>query len=273
MSGVMKAPHALRRTLPALAWLAAAALGVPACKRGDAPEEAAQAPSAPGAEASAATPATASPFAAYGMPRGLISPMPLRAEVRTRRQAGKATITLSRIVTRGKDRVHILNTPAEANAPGSEWLLVQNRNDPRRVTGTLVEHGLRAVIAYEEHELATAGISRNWADAAALGLNVTEAFEALTVLGQRETAFGFEFSQRTPRSGQGGRFRELWWSDQAALPLRWVTEDARGRTEVSAVISTNVDAALLRDPRERFPEYEVTNLPTLEAKPKPPEPG
>lgn len=270
----MQASLLPRRPHPALVWLTAAALAALACKRTDTPsDEETSISSAPSAQASATAPDTAAPLSAGGMPRGLISPTPLRAEVQTRKHLGKSTVTLSRVVTRGKDRVHILNTPVEANAAGSEWLLVQNPSDPRRVTGTLVEHGLRAVIAYTEHELPTAGISRNWADAAALGLNVTEAFESLTVPGKRESAFGFEFSQRTLPPGYSGRFRELWWSDQAAIPLRWTTEDARGRTEVSAVISTNVDTALLRDPRERFPEYEVTDVRTLEAKPKPPEPG
>lgn len=263
----------LRSLLRTAAWALTAVLSAAACKnRDDAVAHQSDASGAAVVNAPSPAGTVAASSVAGGVPAGLGTPLPLKADVQTRRTRGTTSVTLRKTFTRGKDRVHVLHAPLRPNESPSEWLLVQNPNDPRRVSGTQVEHGLRVVIVYREHELASGGMSRDWAEAAALGLKVTEAFETLTVTGKSEQAFGFQFTQRTLPSGHAGRFRELWWSDQAAAPLRWVMEDERGRTEVTAVLSTSIDASLLKDPRERFPSYEVTDLPTLESGPKHVEP-
>lgn len=263
-----------RRTTALLA-LASVLAGV-ACKRSRAPaEEQPDVSERSGEVVSAqASARPASPRVLGGLPVGLGNPLPLNAVVVTKRTLGQSTITLAKTITRGKARVHVVDVPGGGKKPESEWLIVQSSNDPRRASGLLIEHGIRAIVEYRPHELATAGMSPKWAEAATLGLPTTEAFETLEPTGKRQQAFGLEFMELALPAGNAGRFRELWWSEQAAVPLRWVTEDSRGRTEVTATFSTNIDAEVLRDPRERFPEYEVTNLEKLQSKPRvEPEPG
>jgi hypothetical protein len=86
-----------------------------------------------------------------------------------------------------------------------------------------------------------------------------EALQALRPTGRKATLAGFEFSQRSPAEDGEGDIRELWWSDEAAAPLRF----ANGRNGTSTVVkslATSVDAALLLDPRRRFPAYVVMDI-------------
>ena len=99
-------------------------------------------------------------------------------------------------ITRTVDRIHL-------SSGGREWLFQRNVRDPRRVSGTLVDHAARAVVFHDESDLRNRIGMNGWADALSLG---------------------FTPGVEVERTADG------------------------------------VDAALLRSPAERFPEYKVVDL-------------
>lgn len=70
--------------------------------------------------------------------------------------------TVRETITRTVDRIHL-------SSAGREWLFVRNVRDPRRVSGTLIDHAARAVIFYDESDLRNVVGLNGWADALRLG--------------------------------------------------------------------------------------------------------
>ena len=71
---------------------------------------------------------------------------------------GGTTRRLRQEVSRSRTRVHL------SRSDNTEWLFVQNPVDPRRVSGVLIRHADKVVIAYEESDLRNWMGIRGWAD-------------------------------------------------------------------------------------------------------------
>lgn len=71
-------------------------------------------------------------------------------------------VTVRETITRTVDRIHL-------SSAGREWLFVRNTRDPRRVSGTLVDHAARAVVFYDESDLRNLVGLNGWADTLKLG--------------------------------------------------------------------------------------------------------
>ena len=109
-------------------------------------------------------------------------------------EAGPKTWTEK--IRRTVDRIHL-------SSNGREWLFERNPRDPRRVSGTLIDHAAKALIFHDESDLRNMLGINGWADALNLG---------------SEPGFAV---RRIPR---------------------------------------RVDAAVLRKPAERFPDYKLFDL-------------
>lgn len=185
----------------------------------------------------------------------LENPVPLTAELETRYLGRPGGAVQRKTITRTADRVHISFGP---KAP--QWLFVRNAADRRRVAGTMVDHDHRTVIEYDASELRNGGLGRGWADIASIGVE-PEAFANVTPTGKQETLAGFQFQQMQRRNDAQGRIREVWWSEEAAMPLRVTIDDGPSGMEVVVrTIRREVDESLLRDPRERYAGYTVMDI-------------
>ena len=91
----------------------------------------------------------------------LVEPQTLEIVTRVQPIGGNAE-TWRETVTRTVERIHLLS-------PGREWLFVRNAKDPRRVSGTLVDHAERTVVHYDESDLRNLLGMNGWADALRLG--------------------------------------------------------------------------------------------------------
>ena len=65
-------------------------------------------------------------------------------------------------ITRTVDRIHL-------SSNGREWLFERNPRDPRRVSGTLIDHAAKALIFHDESDLRNMLGMGGWADALKLG--------------------------------------------------------------------------------------------------------
>jgi hypothetical protein len=120
-----------------------------------------------------------------------------------------------------------------------------------------VDHGRRQVVEYSESELRLGGQGRGWADVASLGVEPAE-LAKLAATGRQRALGGFVFRERRAPATDDGRVRELWWSEDAALPLRIATREAHVTRAVEVrSLRLGVDAAVVEDPRRRFPDYTV----------------
>lgn len=185
----------------------------------------------------------------------LDNPPSLTLEVEVRGGTPEATTVQRKTVTRTSERIHV-----RFAGNGLEWLFVRNPIDRRRMSATLVEHRRRTLVEYDESELRNGGLGRGWADVVALGFEA-EHLSALRPSGKAQESAGFRFAETLPVNGAEGKVRELWWSDQAAVPLIMVLVDGATRSQVQVrSIRRDVDSALLRDTRERFPAYSVMDV-------------
>jgi hypothetical protein len=192
-----------------------------------------------------------SPAAVPEVPDELASPPDVTVEVETRlERSGRAPLHQRKSVLRTSDRVLVSPGPA-----GPDWLFVRNPKDRRRLSATMIDHRERLLVSYDESELRAGGLGRGWADIASLGVE-PEALARLQRTGRSRTVDGLRFDERRPRQQIDGPIRELWWSSEAGLPLRVAFDDRTARTEnVVREIRRGADAALLRDPRQRYPGY------------------
>ena len=185
----------------------------------------------------------------------LANPARLTIELETRQVGTPGGAVQRKTVTRTADRVHVSLGPS-----GPEWLFVQNTADGRRMAGTMLDHPHKTIIEYDESELRSGGVGRGWADVVSLGVE-SEIFPVVVPTGKREKLDGFEFEQLRRRDGTQGRIREIWWSGEAALPLRVMIDDGPSKIEVVVhAIRRKVDASVLRDMRERYPAYTVMDI-------------
>jgi hypothetical protein len=189
------------------------------------------------------------------VPAALRSPIDVTLELETTIPGAGGDVTRREDVARSAERIHI-----RLDRGAVEWLFVQNPVDERRVSATLVDHRQRAIIEYAESELRTSGIARGWADVACLGIGAEalEALESLEPTGRRERRFGFDFLELNAAAGST-RPAQVWWSEDAALPLRAVRGAPPLRFEVRA-LRRGVDRERFAEPRQRFASYSLLDI-------------
>ena len=195
------------------------------------------------------------PFSLPALQPRLLNPPALTVDVETRHVGRRGERPARKTVTRTAERVHV-----SLGANGVEWLFVRNPADPRRMSGTMLDHARKSVVEYDESEMRNGGLGRGWADVVALGVE-PEALGELVSTGKRQVLSGIEFAQRARPTESHARVKELWWSDEAALPLRVVVDDGPTATEVVVrAVRREVDPLLLRDMHDRYPGYAVIDI-------------
>jgi hypothetical protein len=185
------------------------------------------------------------------MPAALAAPPELTVELVTTSTAHSQRVERRQDVARTADRIHVRVVDA-----GVEWLFVRNPVDPRRVSARRVDHARRVIVEYDESELQLNGIARGWADVAGLGVE-HDALQELMRSGRTRNHFGFEFVEW--RSKPGVPAREIWWSDEAALPLH-ISGLPSDSTVVIVSVRRDVERTRLLEPLERFHDYSVMDV-------------
>lgn len=186
------------------------------------------------------------------LPAGLAQPPALTAELELPAGPDPSAPRQRRTVTRSAERVHV-SLPARA----IEWLFVRNSVDGRRVSASLIDHRMRTIVEYDESELRTARIASGWADVVSFGVPL-RALQESSPTGRSRSFAGFEFIERRAREG-GADTNEVWWSDEAAAPLRLSGAKDAPDLEMTSLRAT-IDPSLLVDPRRRFPGYAVMDI-------------
>jgi hypothetical protein len=185
------------------------------------------------------------------LPAAFASPLELTLELTTTRKLRGRSVARREDVARGAHRVHVRVVEA-----GVEWLFIQNPLDARRVSARLVNHRRRTIIDYDESELRMNGIARGWSDVVGLGVDLS-ALQALELTGRTQRRFGFAFVEW--RSAAGAPSREVWWSDEAAVPLHVAGIRAESVVEITS-LRLGVERQRLIEPRERFAGYSVMDV-------------
>jgi hypothetical protein len=179
---------------------------------------------------------------------------PLRFTVTTTRTDAQGQERAVQRVTRTSDRVHLL-----MEGTRKEWLFERNPIDRRRVSGYLIDHEARQVLAYQESDLRNEQQLRGWRDALLMRFD-PESLRGLQPSTHRDSApesmFGATFTRYVAGDPTRDGVVEVWWSDALLLPLR-LTIRHRGVTTTARVDRLEAPGALevLADPRTRFPEY------------------
>jgi hypothetical protein len=185
------------------------------------------------------------------LPAAFASPLELTLEVTSTSTLNGRRVVRRQDVARGAHRVHVRGVEA-----GVEWLFIQNPLDARRVSARLVNHRRRAIIDYDESELRMNAIARGWSDVVGLGVDMS-ALQALELTGRTQRRFGFEFVEW--HSVVGAPPHEVWWSDEAALPLHVAGLRPGLVIEITSV-RPGVEQQRLLEPRERFAGYTVMDV-------------
>jgi len=180
-----------------------------------------------------------------------VEPLTFEVVIRRASRTGAGVPERQR-VSRTRDRIHLATAR-------TEWLFERNPVDPRRVSALLVHHPSRSIVVHEESDLRnTVGIN-GWAAVLMLGVDVTD-FGTLTPTTESRTHGGLQFRKHSAAS-EGPGLSEVWWNPNHLLPLTLVIRDAAGVTNVTVQdLKRGVDAAALRSPSTRFPEYKQVDL-------------
>ena len=169
-------------------------------------------------------------------------------------EAGK-TRSVRQTVHRTADRSYVT-----VEGSHSEWLFVRNPIDPRRVSGSLIDHRAKRVLAYDESDLRNAQGVRGWLDIVTLRFD-RASLSALRNTGRRQVESGIEFAEYVAADTKIDGVVEVWWSEVYLLPLRFTTRvGSRVTSSVTNVESTQVDTALLSSPKQRFPQYAMLDV-------------
>jgi hypothetical protein len=198
-------------------------------------------------------PASAPPAAPPPLPPAAENVTPVTLETRLRQRSGTRNETVRQTIHRTVDRIHV------AAGDGREWLFQRNPRDPRRVSGTLIDHAARALVFHDESDLRNRLGIHGWAQVLALG------FDHALLDRLRPTAtsrsIGAVRAVRYVSDEKDAELRELWWSEKDFLPTGFtVTRDNRSVEFSVARMRAGVNTTLLRAPAERFPAYRTVDL-------------
>ena len=183
-----------------------------------------------------------------------LSPKLLTITTRWEESGGKQG-SVRQTVLRTHDRSHVAVEGAQ-----SEWLFVRNPIDHRRVSGSLIDHRAKRVLAYNESDLRDGQGVRGWLDIVTLRFD-RAALRTLRNTGRRQVQSGIEFVEYVAPDPTLDGVVEVWWSERCLLPSRFVTrQSGRVTSSVTQVESTGVDNGLLLPPRQRFPRYALLDI-------------
>lgn len=203
----------------------------------------------------AAAQGAASPLTPPDLPAGADRVPPLTLDVTVQRRPRQGPVsTLRQTIARTADRAHI-------RAGGQEWLFERNPLDPRRVSGSLVDHATRHIVTHEESDLRNRLGIRGWADVLMLGFDarVLPALKPQAVWrGLGQTRF-----QKLASGDVAAGTAEVWWNAELLLPAIFVVRDAAGSTTLTLRrVQPGVDRAVVyAQPSSRFANYKVVDLP------------
>jgi hypothetical protein len=156
-------------------------------------------------------------------------------------------------VTRTRDRALLI-----VDDGTREWYFERNPVHPGRVSGWLVDHEARRILAHDESSLRTMLRIRGWIDVLTMRFDPA-ALEGLADTGTERTVAGetFHLFRASPQPPTG--VVEVWWSDGLQLPLELVTRESADVTATARVLglTTDVDMSVLASPQQRFPGYRV----------------
>jgi hypothetical protein len=239
----------MKQTIPVALLVAAAIVTIAAMKLRHEPgaELAQYRPPVPPPRTSSAPPVIPEPPA---LPDGADSLSPVRFTVTTTWTDARGQRRTVQHVTRSVDRVHLL-----MEGTRKEWLFERNPVDRRRVSGYLVDHDARQILAYQESDLRNEQQLRGWRDALLMRFD-PGSLSGLQPSNENTSVFGWTFSRHLAPAGAQDGVVEVWWSDQLLLPLR-LTVRERGVMTTSTIDRLAVPASLvvLDDPRVRFRGY------------------
>jgi len=179
---------------------------------------------------------------------------PLTLDVRIHRQvpAGR-TEDWRQSIHRTADRIHV------SGAGRREWLFERNVRDARRVSGSLIDHDSKTIVVYEESDLRNAVGIAGWANVLALGLD-PDWFGSMVPSAEMRTVNGIRAVRHTPVDRRGNP-SEVWWATDEALPVAFTIADGTAITRLSVErVTAGADAALLRPPAFRFPDYAIVQF-------------
>lgn len=160
--------------------------------------------------------------------------------------------TRRQTITRTAGRIHI------ATEKNGEWLFEQNILDPRRVSGTLVDHASRTLVIYSESDLRNMREISGWADVLTMGFDPS-VLDALRSSGKTRTVGDIRCLQYA--GAKDDRAQEVWWSAEELFPCAFVIRDTAGSTEfVVEQIQRTIDANVLQRPSLRFPDYRSVDV-------------
>lgn len=182
---------------------------------------------------------------------------PLTAKVIARRGGDAHGGQVARVISRGKDRIHVLFENQD-----QEWLFIRNPRDGRRVLGQLIDHRKKVILEYPEAELADSRVARGWVDVIAIGVS-PERLAVLEATGERKKHNGILFERYVAPASEekNGLYQEVWWSHDEALPLKIVSAEGKGELVQEVVdVRHGVDPAVLRNPQERYPTYLAMDM-------------
>lgn len=189
------------------------------------------------------------------VPRSLANAPAVTLEIETRELGDRRAPVTHKTVTRTAERVHV-----SLGSKAPEWLFVRNAKDPRRMSATLADHDHRTLVEHDESELRMLGLGRGWADIVGLGVE-PEALVELQPTGRKQLLSGISFAELRASAESKSTTRELWWSDEAAAPLRIMAERGPARLETRVrSLRRQVDPLLLRNLRERYSGYKVMDV-------------
>jgi hypothetical protein len=164
--------------------------------------------------------------------------------------------TVKQHVTRARDRVHLVLDEGRR-----EWHFERNPVYPERVSGALVDHAAREILAHSESDLRSRLGIRGWADVLMIRFDRRSLAE-LRDTGERQAVEGVAAAHYVaPDSGRIG-IADLWWSQEWLLPLSVTTRESKTVIATARVLrlSSTVDPVLLIDPAQRYPAYRVVDL-------------
>lgn len=201
-------------------------------------------------------PASGPPIDAPPVPLDAETLMPLTYVVETQwERPGQAAERTKQTVTRTKDRVRLVLEGGD-----QEWVFERNAVHGDRVSGWLIKHAARQIVAYDDSHLLRALQIRGWADVLMMRVD-PRALETLQRTGERREHGGAEFVRYVSENPAGTGVLDVWWSQELLLPDRLAVRE--GETVMRSTVTRldrSVDAASPAAPRTRFPDYDVIDV-------------
>lgn len=173
----------------------------------------------------------------------------LTAELRIR--AG-TRLDVEAVLVREKGRIALVFPTLDR-----EWYFERNEVNRRRFTGSAIDHVTRTILDFSDFDLSIGWID-GWESAAHVGLVPSEFRAALRATEEERSAFGLSFRKYVRRAETAGATLpvELWWNDDASVPLRIVWRvDGEDWMQETTALERIAEPGRMVDPGLRHPDY------------------